>query len=504
MKTMVRIRGFDQKHVPIYLDGIPIYVPYDGYPDLSRFTTFDLSEMVISKGFTSVLYGPNTMGGAINLISRKPQKKIEFNAGAGGSVDGYHVYGNVGTNQGLWYLQGSASYLSSEGYILPDSYTPTAIEDGGTRDNSYKEDSKFSFKIGLTPNETDEYSLTYIKQHGKKGTPPYDGTSSSVSTRYWRWPYWDKESVYFNSNTAIGSENNYYVKTRLFYDSFKNALNSYDDTTYTTQYKGYSFCSSYDDHTIGGSLEVGTYAIPYNTLKMAFHYKGDYHIEHNEGDPRQHFHEDVYSIGLEDTIDVTDDLYFIAGVSYDYIDTVKAEDLDDDNNIVDFDKKSTDGVNPQLGMFYRVGDGGLAHASVAAKTRMPSIKDKFSYKMGKAEPNPDLDAERSINYEIGYKQEFNKTGKAEVTAFYYDISDYIDTVYISDSIYQNQNIGDVEEFGFELSASANIIWGLFGGFNYTYLHYNNLSSDEELTNTPNHRALCLPEVRVFSGHLADG
>ncbi|NTU43699.1 MAG: Plug domain-containing protein [Nitrospirales bacterium] len=28
------VRGFDIKHVPVFLDGIPIYVPYDGYPDL--------------------------------------------------------------------------------------------------------------------------------------------------------------------------------------------------------------------------------------------------------------------------------------------------------------------------------------------------------------------------------------------------------------------------------------------------------------------------------------
>ncbi|HOC47013.1 MAG TPA: Plug domain-containing protein, partial [Syntrophorhabdaceae bacterium] len=39
-EQMVYIRGFDMRRVPIFLDGIPIYVPYDGYPDLGRFTTF--------------------------------------------------------------------------------------------------------------------------------------------------------------------------------------------------------------------------------------------------------------------------------------------------------------------------------------------------------------------------------------------------------------------------------------------------------------------------------
>ncbi len=497
-ETMIRIRGFDQKHIPIYMDGVPVYVPYDGYPDLARFTTFDLSEVIVSKGFTSVLYGPNTMGGAINLVSRRPEK--EFEGGGGATIDsnGYHSYINVGTNQGGWYFQGSASYLSSDGFYLPSSFDETDDEGGGRRNNSYKEDGKINLKLGLTPNDTDEYSITYINQQGEKGTPPYTGTNPKAKTRYWRWPYWNKESVYLNTKTAIGSDNDYYVKTRLFYDAFRNSLSSYDDASYSSQTKPYAFNSSYDDYTIGGALELGTYAIPYNTVKMAFHYKGDYHTEHNEGDPSQHFHEDIYSVGLEDTIDVTDRLYFIAGASYDYITTLRAEDLDASDNIVDFDRGCASGFNPQLGAFFRVGEGGLAHASVAAKTRLPSIKDKFSYKMGKAYPNPGLNPEKSINYELGYKQQFSETASAEITLFYYDISDYIESVYVTSTRYQNQNVGDVEEYGFELAASSNIVGNLFGGFNYTYLKYNNISSPgTSLVNTPEHKAFAYLQYKFL-------
>src|SRR6266568_1710213 len=40
------IRGFSSNgQVPLYLDGIPIYVPYDGYIDMSRFVTSDLAEI---------------------------------------------------------------------------------------------------------------------------------------------------------------------------------------------------------------------------------------------------------------------------------------------------------------------------------------------------------------------------------------------------------------------------------------------------------------------------
>jgi len=56
-ELMLYLRGFDLKRVPIYQDGIPIYVPYDGYPDLGRFTTFDLSEIVVSKALPPFFTG---------------------------------------------------------------------------------------------------------------------------------------------------------------------------------------------------------------------------------------------------------------------------------------------------------------------------------------------------------------------------------------------------------------------------------------------------------------
>ncbi|MEG0883901.1 MAG: Plug domain-containing protein, partial [Janthinobacterium sp.] len=64
----VAIRGFDARQVPLYIDGIPVYVPYDGYVDFNRFTTSDLAAIQVAKGYSSVAYGANTLGGAINLV----------------------------------------------------------------------------------------------------------------------------------------------------------------------------------------------------------------------------------------------------------------------------------------------------------------------------------------------------------------------------------------------------------------------------------------------------
>ncbi len=219
----ISVRGLDIKHVPLFIDGIPVYVPYDGYPDLGRFTTFDLSEIMVSKGFSSVLYGPNTMGGAINLVSRRPEQGVEGEAGIGiASGETYSSYLNVGAAQEKYYLQLEASYVDSDHTVMSDDYTATATEDGGDRNNSYYTDKKLNLKVGYTPNETDEYAFSYINQKGEKGSPPYAGTSSSESAKYWQWPYWNKESYYFTSTTSLPAQS--YVKTRIYYRSCLHGL----------------------------------------------------------------------------------------------------------------------------------------------------------------------------------------------------------------------------------------------------------------------------------------
>jgi iron complex outermembrane receptor protein len=63
----ISITGFDTRQVPLYQDSIPIYVPFDGYVDLTRYLTSDVAEIQVAKGYTSPLLGPNLMGGVINL-----------------------------------------------------------------------------------------------------------------------------------------------------------------------------------------------------------------------------------------------------------------------------------------------------------------------------------------------------------------------------------------------------------------------------------------------------
>jgi iron complex outermembrane receptor protein len=490
-ESAVYVRGFDLRHVPLFLDGIPIYVPYDGYPDLRRFTTFDLSQIVLSKGFASVLYGPNTMGGAINLVSRRPEKAFEGDMGAGfPSGDSYQGFINLGANQDWWYLQTGASWYEIDYFRLSDHFRETVAEDGGRRENSYQEDYKYNLKVGLTPRVDDEYAFSYIKQRGEKGTSPYAGDDPSERIRYWQWPYWQKESYYFNSRTGMGEKS--YVKTRLYYDNYENSLFSYDDAGYDTITRPYAFRSNYDDHTYGGSVETGSELIPYNTLKLAFHYKRDVHTEHNWPDPYQRFEDEILSVGVEDTVTFSQKLKMVAGLSYDSIETLDAENLVD-GDLVDFPKEKTDSWNPQIGFFYDLTETATLYATAAHKTRQATIKDKYSYRLGTAIPNPDLDPETAINYQVGYRDVLWGRFSLDTCLFYSHIKDFILLTTIANpedpttTIDQNRNVGKVDQYGFEVGLSGDLTDTLSAGINYSFLERDNRSNDDELTNTPNHK-----------------
>ncbi len=498
-EEMVYVRGFDLRQVPVFVDGIPVYVPYDGYVDLGRFTTYDLARIDVAKGFSSLIYGPNTLGGAINLISRRPSETLEGEVGIGsawtrdGDNSSNRVYANVGSNQGSWYLQASASYLDSNYFQLPGDFEATRFEDGGHRNNSYNTDRKYNLKLGLTPNETDEYSLNYISQHGEKGNPPYAGTVSTINARYWQWPYWDKDSLYYISSTQFGKAT---LKLRAYHDTYENALYTYDDATYSTQDRPSSFRSYYDDYTNGASVQLDLQLGERNLLKGAYHWKEDVHREHNAGEPERGVEDRTQSLALENSYQITDALSVVAGVSHDWRETLKAEDYNSTTGTISSHDRDDNSVNnAALGLYWQLREGGTVYSTVARKSRFATIKDRYSYRFGTALPNPGLDTEHATHYEIGFESDTDGVWQWNVALFHSDVTDMIQSVRIpasacsSPPCSQMQNIGEVRINGIDTGVHASFErWQL--GLTYSYLDRENLSDPTvELIDTPKHKVV---------------
>ncbi|GAB3806736.1 TonB-dependent receptor [Spirosoma humi] len=498
-ESMVYVRGFDLRQVPVFIDGIPVYVPYDGYVDLGRFTTFDLAEVNVSKGFSSVTYGPNTLGGAINLVSRRPRKKLEFDGRAGLlSGQGHRLNLNLGSNLGKFYVQGSASQLKQQTFPLSADFVPQTQEDGGNRENAYRNDRKYSVKVGFTPNATDEYTLSYINQQGTKGTPPYVGADSRQVARFWQWPYWNKESWYFISRTALTT--NSYLKVRLFYDKFKNLLSAFDNNTYTTQQRGSSFNSYYNDDTKGGSLEYGNRIGTVHTLKASVHYKQDRHRENNAGEPVRTFIDQTVSVGVEDVWALGNRLSLVPGISYNRRQSLRAENYESATKTISaFPGNNSDALNAQVGLFYNPSQQRQLSLTVARKTRFATVKDRYSYRMGAAIPNPDLKAESALHLEAAYADQLSPLVSLQASAFYSRLTDAIQQVNnVQPGIYQFQNTGLAQFYGGDVSLKIPVSTAFQAGVQYSYIHRQNLSNpDLKFVDVPDHKLFVYAQAQLL-------
>ncbi|MFD2427892.1 TonB-dependent receptor plug domain-containing protein [Sphingobium scionense] len=284
-ERLVFVRGFDRFQVPLSIDGIRVYLPADNRLDYGRFLTTDIAEVQIAKGYASVLDGPGAMGGAINLVTSKPTKALDIDLRGQVSFDndmdyaGYTTSAKVGTRHDLWYAQASYARSFTDHWDLPNGFTPRVptLEDGGARDFSKAEDWRVNAKVGFTPNATDEYALSYTHQEGSKGAPLH--ISDTVTTaRFWDWPSWDVTSVYFLSTTALGDRAT--LKTRAYYNQFDSMLRSFNDRSQTAQSRPYAFDSPYEDKAWGGSAQLDFTATDADTLRLAFHYRHDEHVEY--------------------------------------------------------------------------------------------------------------------------------------------------------------------------------------------------------------------------------
>jgi iron complex outermembrane recepter protein len=487
-EDIVYLRGFDVRQVPLFVDGVPTYVPYDGYVDFGRFTTFDLSEIRVAKGAASLLYGPNALGGAVNLVTRKPSRPLEGDVSAGfGSGGERRAAANLGGNQGRWYFQVGASYLDADTFPLSKDFKANAVENGGDRENAYRTDKKVSLKVGMTPNATDEFALGYVKQKGQKGNPPYAGTAPG-GIRYWRWPYWDVESVYALANVALGKD--HVMKLRLYDDTYRNSIHAYTNGTYTSQLNNTSFPSWYDDGSRGVSAELASFLFSGHELRLAYHLKEDRHKESNPNIAPKDFRDLTTSLAIEDAIALAPAWRLRLGASHDQRETKEA---------YTYAKGDASKNNWLLELSHSLAGGTELYGSAARKSRLPTIKDRYSFRLGTALYNPDLRPESATNLEVGVKSKPWQGGAVQLALFRSRIEDLMQNIVVpaagvcaagptaNVTCNQLQNVGTARHEGIELSLTQQL-GNWTAGANYTYLERVNLSNAAiPLTDTPRHK-----------------
>jgi len=140
--------------------------------------------------------------------------------------------------------------------------------------------------------------------------------------------------------------------------------------------------------------------------------------------------------------------------------------LDERRSIMQKDVSPKMQVSPRLGIAYPISDAGVIHFSYGHFFQTPQYNQIYQNPDFKIDPsgsynvfgNADLDAKKTVQYEIGLQQQLTRDLGIDITVFYKDIRDWVGTSPLHETVipsvlyssYENKDYSNVRGITFKL------------------------------------------------------
>ncbi len=445
----IKIRGLESQRIVLLYDGIPVYEPFFNSFDLKTFTAGEVESIKIVKGASSVLYGPNVLGGVINIITKRPDAP-SFSLKAG--YDSNNSWSMSSSGAFRWknvFFSGFAQFDRSDGFKWSKNGK------SALRENSDYERNNLTGKLYFYPNQKSEILLEVAYYWSEFGIP---AATEYYIPRYWRFKSWNRLQLNLGGTFSLAKKG--HLKFRGYHIRHDNILDAYT----TSDMNELQWESTYANDSSGAFL-IGS--LPYsshNELKFSLNLRDDRaRIQDDRGEAWQEFEHQTLSLGFENQFRLHAQWKLIAGASFEHLRKFSGE-----------DKAS---LNPLAGLKFNPSDFLDFHLTFSQKSRFPSMKSLYSASAG----NPDLKDERGTCFEFGWRYE--KDFLVNGAVFYNAIKDLIQAVRLPDGFQKNLNIGRAYIFGFELEFQRAWRW-LSLSVNYTYLDGKNEEESRRLDLLP--------------------
>ena len=450
----LKLRGIGSNRIALLVDGVPVYEPYFSTFDLKTVSAGGIDTVQVTKGPSSVLYGPNTLGGLVNVITKRPTERPSLSlSGSYGDEDTKSLGLDTSTSWKRFALLANALYQDSAGFYYPNP------EDGQTlRTNSDFERLNLNAKLYYMPSSSTEIMVNGGLYQSEYGMPAALFTQRA---RYWRFPKWDRSTLNAGGFTSLGGDAT--LRFRGFYVNYINTLDWYADPEMTEL----DSQSTYDNSVYGGFALADLPTGDMNTVKASLIYQKDVaRIQDDAGLPWNTFDQGTFSAGLEDHFSITDKWKVIGGLSLDYINKYTPG-------------ENSTSLNPLIGLKFTPTEALDFHVSFARKSRFPSMRSMYSQSSG----NPDLLSESGTSFE--FATTWNGPLYVTGSVFFNRFKNFIDTVRLPDGTRRYFNVGKAHINGFEVQVQKNLSW-LSGTANYTYLDHRNDTDGRPLDAQPKH------------------
>jgi iron complex outermembrane receptor protein len=471
------VRGYEQSNVLVLVDGIPVSDPYFGDLDLGQMPVFDIARITVTRGGASPLYGPNGLGGVINVVTLQGgdsrQLAVQLRL-TDNQTTLAHASAGGGIGKLSWYL--GLGIESSEGWDLAADFEATSFEDGGTRVNSDYERSSALARVGwrLDDRSTLYASLRWIDS--EKGIP-FHTTEPAGFVKFARFPEWRQASLAlgYERRTKGGGE----LRGQLYGLGFENTLDVYDDPELVTL----RLESEFSDRVYGGYVLGDWQLSAKHGLGAALHLRRDRHIKTERfpdgtTDPSERYRAWTSSVSVEDRWRIGTGTSLIGSLAAERLRVEEASTLrliDGLDVLVDDPLSSETLVSPQLELRTELGARWTASAAVYRRARFPTVRQLY----GTDPPNPGLRPQRNTGVDLGVSWSAGPVS-FRGNLFADQVRDLISRQGRTEP-FRNQD--EAEFRGIELRATGSAGW-LEGGVSWTGLDHRFTRSSEGMEEVP--------------------
>lgn len=399
-ETVVRTRAAEERQTTVFLDGAPLTTNWDGRVDLGALPAGLIDSAKVVRGAVPIEFGPNSIGGTIELFPPSPGDRTRVAAEAGlAEIGGSQASGLISIpfqqSGGGLVLAASHSELAAETIA---SRQPIPFEAGEGRSRLNTDSTKSAVYAAAEKRSGDlAVRLSWLHADVERGIAAEGHLDpATASPRYWRYPQWnlDQWVASLNMEREAGS-----VRAVVWRQHYSQAIDAFADATYSRR-----VAREYGQDRATGARVAALIPLKGVSFRLVGFASDNRHVQQNQrlsagalvASAPLNFSQRLLSYGAEADIPLRS-VALTFGVGRDHADMPLTGDKPPQPSQAAWawSAAATIRVAPTLSITL----------SGAQRTRFASPRELFGEALGRFVPNPDLKPEigRQADLELVWK-----------------------------------------------------------------------------------------------------
>ena len=486
-ESEISARGSESRQVAVLVDGIPLTLAWDSRTDASVLPSTAFREMTYVRGLSSMLYGPNVLGGIIELpVGHSSYRPARATGEVSTGIDHVGGFGSrvstaipIGGADGRWMLRAGGSFSDSPGVPLARGIVePLPGEHDNLRTNTDFKNLDGFGALRYQGGSGGFFSLaawTFKAERGMAAELGYD------DARFWRYPDVHRSMAVISGGTGhhrspFGGTGD--VEASIGLDFGRTDIDVY---------------SARDYQTLNGFEDGKDRTLTFRMLAdQSLGFRGDLRTaftmvetRHDEFLPagEARYRQQVMSLGAETDWRLIDmgqginTLRLNLGGAYDVGKTPETGGREPG-------QPTLTELGGRVGLTMVAADGRVqAHASASRRGRFPALRELYSGALNRFTPNPDLKPENLFATEAGVTARIGSSSEIQLVGFRHQMNDAVVRITLPDNKFMRVNRNRLTTHGVELLASTVVGQVALGG-DITLQSADLTDTDANITNRP--------------------